>query len=142
MRPLAALALCLAVAASACGPKGPPCAVPVTGAAAMDLLDGTWTVQAFDGTIDGEITFDGADLSTRWEDVTLVGSWEHLASADNAHTVRLRIDEAWEGEVRTRYGRFDQIDVELVFGNRDLLYALQPDGAWTLWRRVPPPVEE
>lgn len=139
MRSLLALLAVLALGAAACGPPAPPCLVPVDGDAALQLLQGTWTVRAFDGTVDGEIVFDGDELRTRWDDVTLVGDWEHVASGDNAHAIRLRIREAWEDEVRTRYGRFDLVDIELVFGSRDHLYALQPDGAWTEWERVTDP---
>ncbi len=140
------LCVCAAFTLANCGPSAPPCVVPAAGSSAMELLEGTWTVRAYDGTMDGDITFADGSLSTRWQDVTLVGTWEHVASLDNAHVIRLRIDEAWENDLRTRFSRFDEVELELVFGNRDHLYALQPDGAWTEWERVtpelPPETEE
>lgn len=129
--------LVLLGALGACVPKAPPCVVPVSAGVATGLLEGTWQVRAYDGVVDGEIAFEGPRVRTRWQGVTLVGTWTHLASGDNAHFVRLTIDEAWEGEVRTRYSRFDEVDVRLVFANADHLYALQTDGAWTEWTRVP-----
>lgn len=120
----------------ACG--GRQCVIPETGVEALVLLDGTWTVTAYDGRMDGEIVFDGDELETRWQDVTLHGNWEHLSSYDNAHEIRLIISEAWEGELQQRYGTFDEVDVSLVFAGPNHLYALQSDGAWTEWRRVVP----
>ena len=122
--------------ASACGGMSAPCVVPATGPDAITLLDGTWSVSAYDGEVDGLISFEGGLVSTTWEDVRLVGTWEHLGSTDNAHRVRLRIDEAWENGVRQRFGSFDEVDIEIVFANPDRLFALQPDGAWTAWERV------
>ncbi len=138
IRARALFAVCALVVVSAAGCGGGVCVVPESGVEALVLLDGVWEVTAYDGREDGEITFDGPELTTTWDNVTLGGTWEHIASVDNAHTVRLTIDEAWENGAQQRFGTLDELDVELVFAGHDHLFALQSDGAWTEWRRVMP----
>ncbi len=136
------LLLPLFVCATACGPKAPACAIPITEAQALNWLDGEWTVEVHTGETEGVIEFTGGRVETTWEDVTLRGDWQHLESTDNAHSVRLIIDEALEGDVRVRYGIFDEVDITLVFAGPDELYALQGEGVWTIWQRVAPSVAE
>lgn len=126
---------------AACGPRGPACSVPMTELIAADWLEGEWTVQDHEGAIEGNIFFTGDRVETAWEDVTLRGRWEELDFGPNALAIRLTIDEALEGEVRIRYGLFDEVDLTLVFSGQNQLYALQGEGVWTIWDRViPPPV--
>ena len=118
-------------------PTFTPCAIPASAEGAAEWLSGSWVVTSYDGTVDGEITFVGNDVQTTWRNVVLLGSWAHLGSADNTHVIRLTIDEAFENDVRQQYGTMDEVDLELVFATHDHLYALQPDGVWTEWERIP-----
>ncbi|MFT6398692.1 MAG: hypothetical protein ACJAYU_003454 [Bradymonadia bacterium] len=129
-------------ALAACGPKAPSCAIPMTQALALDWLEGEWTVTDHTGQTDGNIEFTGGRVETTWEDVTLRGDWQHRESTQNAHSIRLIIDEALEGDVRVRYSVFDEVDITLVFAGPDELYALQGEGVWTVWERMPLLVSE
>jgi hypothetical protein len=131
----------LSLSTISCRPAPVPCTVPEPGRA-MTLLEGTWTVKASDGVVNGEITFEGDTLRTGWDDVTLIGSWQHITSDGNLHTVQLDIGEAWQDGVRQRYGVLDTIVLQLAFVGADRMVALQHDGVWTSWTRVavvPPP---
>lgn len=136
------LLLLMFFALGACGPKAPLCAIPMTEALAFDWLDGEWTVYDHTGETEGNLEFSGGRVETVWEDVTLRGDWQHLGSTDNAHSIRLIIDEALEGDVRVRYGVFDEVDITIVFASPDEVYALQGEGVWTIWQRVPLLVSE
>lgn len=121
---------------AACGTRGPSCAFPLTETAAFTWLEGAWTVRDHEDETEGGVTFDGNRVKAEWDEVTLLGEWEQIASAPNALTIRLVIDEAMEGDVRIRYGVFDEVDLTLVFATPGRLYALQGEGVWTVWERV------
>jgi hypothetical protein len=105
---------------------------------ASDWLEGEWTIQNHEDSEEGTIVFFGDRVETVWADVSLRGRWEDLGFRPNALSIRLIIDEAVEGEVRIRYGLFDEVDLTLVFAGPDQLYALQGEGVWTVWDRVAP----
>ena len=99
-------------------------------------LEGSWVVRAYDGRVDGEIVFDGGRVRARWDEVTLAGVWEQVASLPNELRLRLTFGEAYEGEVLHRYGVLDVVELDVVVVGRDRVYALQHDGAWTQWERL------
>lgn len=123
---------------AACGTRGPACAFPLTETAAHAWLEGEWTVRDHEEAEEGTIAFDGDRVAAGWDDVTLHGEWQQIAAEPNALTIRLVIGEAMEGDVRIRYGVFDEVDLTLVFATPDRLYALQGEGVWTVWQRVVP----
>jgi hypothetical protein len=125
---------------AACSPRGPACAVPMTDLIASDWLEGEWTVQDHEQETEGNIVFAGDRVETVWADVTLRGRWAEVEFGPNALSVRLTIDEALEGDVRIRYGLFDEVELTLVFAGPNQLYALQGEGVWTRWDRVIPPL--
>ncbi len=136
MRSLLLVTSILALALTACGALADTCLVPAEPSDALALLQGRWKVFAFDDSHEGEIRFDGDQIETRWEENTLYGHWRSIESGPNRHLIELWIDSADEGGVRQTYGRFDVVDLTLVFGDVDRLYALQSEGTWTWWDRV------
>jgi hypothetical protein len=133
---LGTLVILAAIAVTACGGRVPPCAVPATPEAAWRALDGTWRVITWSDELNGTILFDGDHVEATSEDTRFVGHWSPVSSTDNAHVLRLAFEEATIADVRQVWADPTVLDVTVVFATTDLVWGLQPDGAWTRWERI------
>jgi hypothetical protein len=102
------------------------------------VLQGTWNVYNATGEHEGEIRFDRRQVVAESGDVLYLGTWVLGQSEGRTNTVDLVFDSASTAGIPAVYATPTRLTLHLAFDHETGLFALQPDGVWTRWRRVDP----